>query len=52
MTWWQCFLHNKIAKSPTAAIQSAIIEAPLHLSTNSELGVLPPGKITNDELFQ
>ena len=22
------------------------------MSTNSELGILPPGKITNDELFE
>ena len=44
---WKCFVTNKISKAVNQDILAQISQ-----STNSRIGILPPGPITNYTLFE
>lgn len=44
---WKCFVTNKISK----AVNQNILQE-IHQSSNSRIGILPPGAITNFKLFE
>ena len=40
-----------MGKAPTTALKVAIAKVPVRQSSNRDIGILPPGKILNDDLF-
>ena len=44
---WKSFVTNKISKPPSQEIVETIRKSP-----NSKIGILPPGPITNNSLFE
>ena len=44
---WKCFVTNKISK----AVSQDIVHE-INCSSNSRIGILPPGPITNYTLFE
>ena len=43
---WKCFISNKVSASANAELKSKV-----NYSSNKEIGILPPGPISNQSFF-